>query len=154
MAWLRHVSRGLTALALLVGSAQAWAGSVNLAHGVAISGYDPVAYFTRNAAVRGDPAISAVHAGATYYFASEADRALFAADPGKYTPEFGGFCAFGTSQGHKATIDPEAFTIVNGKLYLNYNKEVWAKFKENPTSYIQQADANWSEVEQQPDPVE
>jgi YHS domain-containing protein len=113
-----------------------------------------VAYFTQSKAVRGDPAISAAHAGAIYYFASDADRALFAADPVRYVPEFGGFCAFGTSQGHKATIDPEAFTIVNGKLYLNYSKDVWAKFKEDPAGYIQKADANWPEVVQQPDPVD
>ncbi len=154
MVWAYRLSRSLVALALLTGSAAAWAGTINATDGVAISGYDPVAYFTQGRAVRGDPAISAVHAGATYYFTSEADRAQFATDPIRYIPQFGGFCAFGTSQGPKATIDPEAFTIVNGKLYLNYNKDVWTKFKEDPAFYIQKADANWPEVQRQPDPTD
>ncbi len=153
MTWIVRLRRSALVMALLAGSTAAWAGSVNLSNGVAISGYDPVAYFTANKAVRGDPAFTAQYAGATYRFASAADRDLFTADPARYVPQFGGFCAYGTAEGHKAPIDPEAFTIVDGKLYLNYNKEVWATFRQDTAGYISKAGANWPTVEQQPDPA-
>ncbi len=151
MTWLGR--GGWVAIGILLAPSTVWAGEVNLADGVAISGYDPVAYFTSGKAVHGDPAITATHDGATYRFASGADRALFVADPARYEPQFGGFCAFGTAEGHKATIDPEAFTIIGGKLYLNYNQDVWATFKQDPQGYIRKAEANWPTVREQPDPA-
>lgn len=129
---------------LLAGAAQA--GAVNTENGVAIKGYDPVAYFTRHEAVKGDPAIQAGYQGTTYWFASAEDKALFEHQPAHYVPRFDGFCAFGAAQGHKADIDPTAFTIVGDQLYLNYSHDVQAQWKSDIPGYIAKADQNWPEV--------
>ncbi len=132
---------------LALGIAQA--GTVNEDHGIAIKGYDPVAYFTDNKPVKGSTAHSFVYEGATYEFASEGHRKAFAADPEKYVPQFGGFCAYGTATGHKADVDPAAFTIVDGKLYLNYSTKVRDVWKQDEPGYIHKADAAWPTVSQQ-----
>ena len=133
----------LLALAML-GSA-ATAGEANLTfQGLAIQGYDPVAYFTDAKAVPGDPEITATHDGATYRFASAEHRSAFQADPGKYVPQYGGYCAYGASQGYNAPIEPEQFTIADGKLYLNYNADVRKRWNEDRGSYISKADAYWA----------
>src|SRR5687767_3169286 len=90
----------------------------------AIRGYDPVAYHTEGKPVPGAPGITHEWDGATWHFASEANRARFAADPARYAPRYGGYCAYGTSQGYKVSIDPAAFAIVDGVLYLNHNPAV------------------------------
>ena len=141
----------LGACMLALGVAQA--GTVNEDHGVAIKGYDPVAYFTDNKPVKGSKAHSFVYEGATYEFASAAHRKLFAADPEKYAPQFGGFCAYGTASGHKAVIDPAAFSIVEGKLYLNYNTEVRDVWRKDEPGYIHKADEAWPTVSQQTEVV-
>jgi YHS domain-containing protein len=142
-----------SALTLLALSGPAFAGSVNVENGVAIKGYDPVAYFTDNKPVKGVPAYKADYEGATYEFASEEHRALFAAAPEKYAPQFGGFCAYGTAVGHKADIDPAAFTIVDGKLYLNYSTKVETTWKQDIPGYIRKAEDAWPAVSQQTDVV-
>lgn len=141
----------LGACVLALGVAQA--GTVNQDHGVAIKGYDPVAYFTDNKPVKGSKAHSFVYEGVTYEFASAAHRKLFVADPEKYAPQFGGFCAYGTATGHKATIDPAAFTIVDGKLYLNYSTKVRDKWQQDEPGYIHKADEAWPTVSQQTEVV-
>jgi len=133
----------LLALAML-GSA-ATAGEANLTfQGLAIQGYDPVAYFTDAKAVPGDPEITATYDDATYRFASAEHRSAFQADPGKYVPQYGGYCAYGASQGYNAPIEPEQFTIADGKLYLNYNADVRKRWNEDRGSYISKADAYWA----------
>ena len=135
------------ALALLFAAAiPAVAGPVNEASGVAIKGHDPVAYFTDNAAVRGSDAFTAQHEGVAYKFATAANRDAFVANPAKYLPQYGGFCAFGTAEGYKADIDPRAFSIVEGKLYLNYNNDIRAKWQKDVPGYIGRADRNWPTV--------
>ena len=141
----------LGACLLAMGVAQA--GTVNEDHGVAIKGYDPVAYFTDNKPVKGSKAHSFVYEGVTYEFASAAHRKLFVADPEKYAPQFGGFCAYGTAAGHKAVIDPAAFSIVEGKLYLNYDTKVRAVWRKDEPGYIHKADEAWPSVSQQTDVV-
>ena len=95
----------------------------NLDDGLAIKGYDPVAYFTSNKAVKGSKDLAVYSQGATYYFSSAANKELFKANPSKYLPEYGGWCAYAMgAKGEKVNIDPETFKIVNGKLYLFYNK--------------------------------
>jgi YHS domain-containing protein len=141
----------LGACVLAMGVAQA--GTVNEDHGVAIKGYDPVAYFTDNRPVKGSKAHSFVYEGVTYEFASAAHRKLFAADPEKYAPQFGGFCAYGTATGHKAVIDPAAFSIVEGKLYLNYDTKVRDAWRKDEPGYIHKADEAWPSVSQQADVV-
>ncbi len=116
---------------------------VNTKNGLAIQGYDPVAYFQKNQATKGNKEITANYQDAVYYFSSKENRETFLQDPSHYVPQYGGFCAYGMSEGYEAPIQPEAFTIVNDKLYLNYNlkvKETWYKEKENR---IERANKNW-----------
>ena len=114
--------------------------------GKAIRGYDPVAYFTESKPVPGDPKISYNHEGANWYFASEKNRDAFKANPVKYAPQYGGYCAFGTSRGYKAPTEADAWTIVDGKLYLNYNQKVRTGWDKDRTGYIEKADANWPTI--------
>ena len=111
--------------------------------GLAIKGYDPVAYFTDGRPVKGDPRFTSTFDGATYQFASEASRDQFAKEPARYVPQFGGFCAWAVSRNYTADTDPLAWKVVNGKLYLNYSTRVQAKWEEDVPGNIQKADANW-----------
>ena len=140
-----------TLAALLVVSGAAFAGKVNLENGIAIKGYDPVAYFTDQKPIKGVPEYAADYDGATYEFVSAAHRVLFVETPEKYVPQFGGFCAYGTAQGHKPVIDPAAFTIVDGKLYLNYNSKVMTTWRQDIPGYIIKAERAWPKVSQQTD---
>jgi YHS domain-containing protein len=114
--------------------------------GLALKGYDPVAYFAEGKPAQGKPEITASHEGATYRFASAANRDAFAAAPGKYAPQYGGYCAYGMASGYKAPIEPDAWTIVEGKLYLNYNQSVRSRWSSDIPGYIRKADANWPTV--------
>jgi hypothetical protein len=113
----------------------------------AIRGYDPVAYHTEARAVPGSAAITHVWNGATWRFASRANRDRFAADPARFAPRYGGFCAYGTAQGYKVSTDPEAFAIVDGALYLNYSKSVQATWNRDRPGYILKADRQWTVLE-------
>jgi YHS domain-containing protein len=120
---------------------------INLKNNVALQGYDPVAYFESAKAIEGNKEIKSEYNGAIYHFSSESNKTLFLKNPSKYEPQFGGFCAYGMSQGYKAPIQPEAFTIVDGKLYLNYNlkvKEMWSK---EQTARIEKAILNWENIQ-------
>lgn len=112
----------------------------------AIRGYDPVAYHVENRPVKGRAEFSHHWNGARWRFASAANRDLFAADPARYAPQYGGYCAFGTSRGYKVSTDPAAFAIVDGKLYLNYNKPVQTTWNRDRPGYIATADRNWVEL--------
>jgi YHS domain-containing protein len=114
--------------------------------GVAIRGYDPVAYFTEGKPVKGTPALSATHQQATYYFASREHLATFSADPARYVPQFGGYCGYGASRGYPANIDPEAFMIMDGRLILQNSQGVLRRWQEDPESYLRKADANWPAI--------
>lgn len=117
--------------------------NANLKDGLALQGYDPVAYFEQSKAVMGQKEISTEFNDATYYFSSEKNKAAFLKNPQHYEPQFGGFCAYGMSNGYEAPVQPEAFTIVDNKLYLNYNlkvKEMWVK---EQAARIQKANENW-----------
>ena len=111
--------------------------------GVAIRGYDPVAYFTQSASAQGKAELTHGYMGATFRFASAANRDLFAADPAKYAPQFGGYCAWAVGNGYTAPTDPDAWKIVNGKLYLNYNKSIQKKWSERMAELIQSGEKNW-----------
>ena len=111
--------------------------------GVAIKGYDPVAYFTQSKPVKGSSAFTYQWMNATWWFASAEDRDAFKSTPEKYAPQYGGYCAYGVSQGHTAPIDPEAWTIVQGKLYLNYSRGVKKTWSEAIPKHIEQANRNW-----------
>lgn len=95
----------------------------------------------------GKSEFTAQHGGATYRFASAAHRDVFVADPDKYAPAYGGFCAYGVAKGAKAAIDPAAFSVVDGKLYINYDKGVQSKWQQDKPGYISTANANWPTVQ-------
>ena len=113
----------------------------------AIRGYDPVAYHVQAKAVRGSAKYTHAWNGATWRFASKRNRDRFAADPGRYAPRYGGFCAYGTSQGYKVSTDPDAFAIVDGRLYLNYSKPVQSTWNTDRPGFIVKADRNWRDLE-------
>ena len=111
--------------------------------GLAIKGYDPVAYFTQNRPVQGSADFEYLWNGAKWRFASAEHRDLFMADPEKYAPRYGGYCAYAISQGKTADIDPDAWTVFEGRLYLNLNKEVQGLWEKNMRGYIHKADEKW-----------
>jgi len=115
--------------------------------GEAISGYDPVAYFTEGKPVEGKDDISFDWNGATWTFASVENREMFAANPEKYAPQYGGYCAYGASKGAAAKTEPDAWSIIDGKLYLNYSDDVKARWLQDIPGYIKTADENWPEIE-------
>lgn len=114
--------------------------------GKAIKGYDPVAYFTDGKPVLGADSLNLAWNNATWYFASRKNLELFRKNPEKYAPQYGGYCAFGLSNGYKAQTDPQAWTIDNGKLYLNYNLDVRQEWNKNRKERIEKADKNWPDV--------
>ena len=116
--------------------------------GVAVKGYDVVAYFTQSRPVKGSAAFAHSWMGATWWFASAQDRDQFAASPEKFAPQYGGYCAYGVSQGHTVEIDPEAWRIIEGKLYLNYSKSVQQKWVQDVPGNITKADQNWPKLHQ------
>jgi YHS domain-containing protein len=111
--------------------------------GLAIQGYDPVAFFTDNKPVKGKPEYAARHNGALYYFASKEHRDLFKADPAKFEPAFGGYCAYGVSRNKLVEIDVDAFQIVDGRLLLQYSKGVRNDFNKDTKGNLGKAEANW-----------
>ena len=110
---------------------------------VAIKGYDTVAYFTENKAVKGSKDFVTEYKGATWHFSSQENLDLFLSEPEKYEPQYGGYCAYAVAQNTTASIKPELFTIVDDKLYLNYNAKINDQWQSNKEEFIQQADANW-----------
>jgi YHS domain-containing protein len=119
----------------------------NLKNGLALEGYDPVAYFKQNKAVEGKKEFAVFNQGATYYFASAENKELFKADPAKYEPAYGGWCAYAMgAKGEKVAVDPGTFKIKDGRLFLFYNKffnntlKDWNKDESNLKT---KADQNW-----------
>lgn len=113
--------------------------------GLALKGYDVVAYH-EGTAVEGKADFETTHTGATYRFASAEHLAAFKADPAKYLPQYGGFCALGMAGGYKAPTDPLAFKLVDGKLYLNYSPKVAEMWQKDLSGNIAKADANWKKL--------
>lgn len=126
--------------------AQAQTPSVYAASGVAVDGTDVVAYFTQSKPVAGEASITHTWNGATWRFANVANRDAFAADPEAYAPQYGGYCAYAVSNGYTASTDPKAWSIVDGKLYLNHSRSVRALWNTAQTRRIADADANWPDV--------
>jgi hypothetical protein len=110
---------------------------------VALSGYDPVAYFTEGAPAKGAEAFWFAFDDAVYLFRSAEHRAMFAADPERYAPQYAGFCAAGVSKGYKTEPDPEAWVIAKGKLYVLQLKERVPDFKRDTAAFVDKANANW-----------
>lgn len=117
--------------------------------GYALAGHDPVAYFTDQKPVKGNDNISESFQGAKYAFASEKNRDAFKADPAKYVPQYGGYCAYAAALGKKADGDPTQWAVVDGKLYINYNAGVQQRWQANQAEFIKQADAKWAQLKDQ-----
>lgn len=112
-------------------------------NGLALQGYDPVAFFTDSRPVIGNSQFQSDYRGAKYYFASQEHKTLFDKEPAKYEPQFGGYCAYGVSQGHHVPIKIEAWQIVNGRLLMQYDLGVKDKFNKDQQGNLQKADQNW-----------
>lgn len=106
-------------------------------------GYDPVAYFVAGRPVKGSTQFASQWMGAVWLFATAEHRDLFQKEPARYAPQYGGYCAWAVSQGYTANGDPEAWRIVNGKLYLNYSKGVQKKWEQDSAARIREGDRNW-----------
>ncbi len=113
---------------------------------LALRGYDAVAYFSDGQAVRGLPQFATMWNGAAWRFATADHRDRFVREPSKYAPQFGGYCAWAVGHGYTADGDPEAWTIVDGRLYVNYSKRVQRMWSENVQEHIRQGQANWPTV--------
>jgi YHS domain-containing protein len=113
---------------------------------LAIRGYDPVAYFTEDAAVEGSKQFEYEWQNATWRFSSEENLNMFSSNPETYAPQYGGYCAWAVAHGETASIEPEQFSIIDGKLYLNYNAKIQEKWKADTSKYIEQADENWPKL--------
>jgi hypothetical protein len=118
----------------------------DIVKGVAVGGYDPVAYFTEGKPVKGSPAITANHEGAVWRFASAENRAAFLADPAKHKPQYGGHCAWAAAEGYLAKGDPNHWRIVDGKLYLNYDAGIQRRWSADIPGFVRKGDANWPRI--------
>ncbi|CAN7172414.1 YHS domain-containing (seleno)protein [Rhizobium sp. LjRoot98] len=144
------VAAGLAGLLLFASGAAAEDPLVNTGYfgDVAIRGYDPVAYFTQNEAVEGSEKYSHHWLGATWHFVSAENRDLFIKEPARYAPQYGGYCADGVSLGTVTTnIDPKAWRIIEGKLYISYDPGAADGFEKNPAK-VGNSQKHWAEVQQ------
>ena len=118
--------------------------------GLAIDGYDPVAYFKNNKAIEGKKEFAVDHQGAVYYFSSAENKDAFIKNPSAYEPQYGGWCAYAMGKnGEKVNVDPETFKIINGKLYLFYNRffnNTLTSWNKDETNLKTKADANWQKT--------
>ncbi len=114
--------------------------------GLALQGYDPVAYFTDNAPTPGNWKITSTYNEATYRFASEEHKATFDANPEAYLPQYGGYCAFGTAMGFKFDGDPTVWKVVDGELFLNISTDIQERWEGDIPGFVERADTNWPEI--------
>lgn len=136
----------LTALAASVSAKPKSTVFTGIVSGVGAGGYDVVQYFEQGKPVAGDASFTAKHDGATWRFVDAASRDKFLADPARYAPQYGGYCAWAVAEGYTAKGDPNAWSIVAGKLYLNYNTSVRATWERDTARNIARGDANWPKV--------
>ena len=145
---MKHICRRMFVVLLAAGFAIGAAmGPVNKDdRGVAVKGYDVIGYFDEKRPVKGKADFKYEYQGATYLFASAAHRGRFAGDPERYLPQYGGYCAYGMAKGHKAPVDPEAWSVIDGRLYLNYSLGVRTDFSKDTARNIEDAGKNWPKL--------
>lgn len=136
----------LPALALMPAQAQQAPVYTGLLSNVAVGGYDPVGYFTEGRPVRGAAAHRIMHEGFEFRFASAQNLAAFRANPARYLPQYGGYCAWAVAQGYTAAGNPRNWRIVDGKLYLNYNDDIQNRWERDIPGFIRNAESNWPAV--------
>ncbi len=149
-----RAGRFIRAIVLLAAATLVAAASSVAETRTAIRGYDPVAYFTMNKAVQGDPAITYVWDGTRYLFANTRHRDMFVADPDRYAPQFAGYCTAGLSKGHQVEADPESWIISDGKLFVFFSQRGRAQFVKDPAATKSAAEDTWRRIrsEQPPSP--
>ena len=142
-----RIQKAFLLLALVL-STPTWAQQAEVfsASGLAIRGYDPVAYFSEQKPVAGNPTFSYEWQGATWHFANAENAELFAASPERYAPQYGGYCAYAVANGYTASTDPGAWHIHEDKLYLNYNRTVRLLWRRDIPGNIVSANGNWPQV--------
>ncbi len=148
------LGRVIMVIAVFILTVPAWAGEFFEKDGAALHGYDAVAYFSDKQPSKGVAEFKADYKGSTFYFASKANRDAFVHDPAQYAPQYGGFCAFGMASGYKAATDPAAFMIVDGKLYLNYNRDIQKQWSADIPGFVVKANKNWPTVSSQTKVIE
>lgn len=148
MTFTRRNALAILASTAAITALPAWAGKspVYVENGVAINGYDPVAYFKQSKPVAGDASLSSHWNGAKFLFSSAENKSAFDADPESFAPQYGGYCAYAVSKGYTATSDPDAWTIHDGKLYLNFSKTVRLLWSRDIPGHIESANGNWPSV--------
>lgn len=139
------IGRSPIFLLFCISAGSVWAGGLFFnTNGIAINGFDPVAYFEQDVAVKGNPEISFEWKGATWRFSSVENRNKFTASPKHYAPQYGGYCAYAMAEGKVAKSDSRAWTVIDGKLYLNhsiYIRKVWRRGAKR--HYIRDANREW-----------
>ncbi len=143
---IRTLMLAATALFLALPTAFAGVDTGTDRNDVILAGHDAVAYFTQGEPVLGSEEFTATYAGAIYRFASAKNRDAFRADPARYAPAYGGYCALGTSFGKKFQVDGKAFEIVDGQLYVNKNRKVYATWRKDIPGNIEKADGYWPKI--------
>ena len=138
----RVVTNFLFAALLLIGFGGQAMG-VPTDNGIAIKGYDTVAYFNAGKAIKGNESFIFTWHNMTWYFSTKENRDLFAAGPGQYAPQYDGYCAWAMTEARKALVDPEVWEIVNGKLYLQCSKAAYEKWRSDIPGNIKKSDLNW-----------
>jgi YHS domain-containing protein len=116
--------------------------------GVAVHGYDPVAYFAKGKAIKGDPKNKSSYGGAIYYFESNADKEAFDKEPSKYVPQYGGYCSMAMTKGKLEDVDPNYFVVHDGKLLLQRNEKAYMMFEKDPAANHKKADEEWEKIQQ------
>lgn len=145
---VRQLIAGVALSAALATSALAAGVELNASStGLALQGYDPVAYFTQGKPTKGNWKITASYNDATYRFASEEHKEKFLANPGAYLPQYGGYCAFGAAMGFKFDGDPNYWKVVDNKLYLNISQDVQQRWQGDTAQYIPLANEKWETIE-------
>lgn len=144
------VKRSIALFLLLIAATSAFAGEKFLNNlnkdGVALDGHDAVAFFTQNKPVKGKAEIQSIYRGARYYFATAENKKMFDAEPAKYEPQFGGYCAYGVSKGGLYEVEVDAFQIVNGRLLMQYNKDARTEFNKDSQGRLKLADGHWPKL--------
>jgi hypothetical protein len=140
------ISCGLAALPMLATAALAEQKKINTVNGLALGGYDAVTYFTEPEPLPGSPDYALMWRGATWLFVGPETMAMFEMDPKSYAPQFGGYCAYGVAEGQLAPGNPEIFSVIEGRLYLNFSRKQQQEWSANLDSLISQAQANWPDL--------
>ncbi len=143
MQFTRRTALGLFAAAATAMPALAAQSAIYTKGGLAVGGYDTVAYFTEKKPRKGSAEHSLKWRGATWRFKSAENKALFEANPEKYAPQYGGYCAYAMASGDFVSTNPKAWDIYNDKLYLNYNSIIWAVWNRDKNGYVTRADKRW-----------